>query len=242
MTTDIFNSAGEKLDFAFHGNSEDFSNLVLIGHGVTGNKDRTWIESFANQLAAASHNAVRFSFSGNGDSQGEFGESTVSKEVGDLGAMIDAAERAGYENITVIGHSMGGAVGVIRAASDARIKKLISLAGMVYTAKFNKFEFSDQTPDSGFMWDEEDCPYSQTFVDDMNSIDNVLAQGEKISVPWLLVHGTADDVVPIQESHDIFEKATTGDKKLVELADANHVFSNDGLQPMIDTVIGWLNA
>ncbi len=242
MTTDIFNPAGEKLDYAFHGNVDDRSHVILIGHGVTGNKDRPWIETFCDQLAGAGFNAIRFSFAGNGDSQGDFRESTISKEVDDLGAMIDAAERAGYEKINVVGHSMGGAVGVIRTAKDDRVAKLISLAGMVYTAKFNEVEFGDQTPDSGFMWDDEDCPYSQTFVDDMNSIDNVLGQGEQISVPWLLVHGTADDVVPIEESRDIYEKATTGDKKLVELPDVNHVFADSGLQPMIDTVIDWLKG
>jgi len=242
MTTDIFNSAGDKLDYAFHGNSEDFSHLIVIGHGVTGNKDRPFIEALANQLAANGFNALRFSFSGNGESQGEFRDSTISKEVGDLGAVIDAAKLNGYNDITVIGHSMGGAVGVIRTATDDRINKLISLAGMVYTAKFNEVEFGDQTPDKGFMWDEEDCPLSQTYVDDMNSIGDVLAQGAEISVPWLLVHGTADDVVPIEESRDIYEKASTADKKLVELPDGNHVFSENAQQPMIDTVIGWLKA
>jgi pimeloyl-ACP methyl ester carboxylesterase len=239
MNTDIFNPSGDQIDYAFHGDAADKSLLVLIGHGVTGNKDRPWAEGLANALAENGINALRFSFAGNGDSGGEFGDCTISKEVDDLGAVIDAVKAEGFERIAYAGHSMGGAVGVLRASSDDRIDLLISLAGMVHTAKFAEVEFGEETPDEGLMWEDEDCPLSSTFVDDMNEIESVLELGSAIDVPWLLIHGDEDDVVPIEESREIFAEANDP-KHLVEIPGAGHVFADDALQPMIDTVVGWL--
>ena len=244
MNSTIQNKQQEKLDYAFHGNADDLSRIVLIGHGVTGDMDRPWSAALAEAIASAGINALRFSFSGNGNSDGDFKESTISKEVEDLGAVIDAVKEANFDQIIYAGHSMGGAVGVIRANQDSRINKLISLAGMVHTAKFAKVEFGDQVPDQGFMWDEEDCPLSSTYVVDMNAIDSVLGLGSQIQIPWLLVHGTEDDVVPIEESREIFSQypgsEAPSDRKLVELSGANHVFADEGLQPMIEAVVAWL--
>ena len=239
MNAEIRNASGEKIDHAFHGDASDPSRIVLIGHGVTGSKDRPWAIGLAEALAAKGINALRFSFAGNGDSEGDFRDCTITKEVADLGAVIDAVKAAGFERVCFAGHSMGGAVGVLRAASDSRVDLLISLAGMVYTGKFCDTEFGTETPDEGCMWEDEDCPLSSTYVNDMHAIDSVLDRAAEIRVPWLLVHGTEDDVVPIQESRDIFAQANEP-KRFVELPGVNHVFAEAGLEPMIAAVTDWL--
>lgn len=239
MHLEISNSSKEQLDYEFHGDPSDTSVLVIIGHGVTGNKDRPWAVGLAEALEEAGINALRFSFSGNGNSEGKFEASTITKEIKDLKAVIDAAEDEGYHRICYAGHSMGGAVGVLSAVKDERIELLISLSGMVYTKKFCETEFGDQKPGKGFMWDERECPLSQAFVDDMNKIDNVLAKTEKIEVPWLIVHGDADDVVPVEESQEIYAAAYEP-KELEILEGVDHVYSGEGLQKMIDVVVPWL--
>jgi len=158
--------------------------------------------------------------------------------------VIDAVQAAGFARIGFAGHSMGGAVGVIRTTTDSRIDFLISLAGMVHTAKFTKVEFGDQIPDQGFMWDEQNCPLSSAYVDDLTRIDSVLSLGSQIQIPWLLVHGTEDDVVPIAESRELYaqspDPAPPANRELVEISGSNHVFADDGLQPMIHAVTNWL--
>lgn len=244
MNQAIQNSQGEKLDYAFHGDAHDLSRIVLIGHGVTGDKDRPWAVALAEALAAEGINALRFSFAGNGNSEGDFRDSTISKEVNDLGAVLDAVESAGFRKIVYAGHSMGGAVGVKRAAIDPRLEFLISLSGMVHTAKFTQVEFGDQTPDEGFMWDEKDFPLSSTYVDDLTHINSVLPLGSQILIPWLLVHGSEDDVVPIEESREMYaqtpDATTPANRDLIELPGANHVFADDALQPMLNAVINWM--
>ena len=189
-------------------------------------------------LAAAGVPALRFSFSGNGGSEGQFIDSTISKEVDDLGAVLDLLE--GY-TVCYVGHSMGGAVGVLRASKDDRIQLLISLAGMVHTRSFAQREFGDVTPDEGVMWDDPDCPLSQAYMDDLTQINTVVDLAGKITIPWLLVHGDEDDVVPIEDSHDILANADS-QAQLVTIEGANHVFSDEYTPVMVEKVIAWIKT
>jgi uncharacterized protein len=231
----IRNSHGERLDYSVHQGDPNAKQLVVLGHGVTGNKDRPFIVALAEGLAQAGINALCFSFAGNGASEGRFADCTISKEVGDLGAVLDAL--AGC-TVTYAGHSMGGAVGVLRAGRDSRIRQLISLAGMVNTKAFAEREFGALTPGEGFMWDDPACPLSQAYMDDMAQIGSVIHGAPQITVPWLLVHGTEDDVVPIQDSQEIFARANEP-KKLVELPGANHVFAGAQTREMVKVVTAW---
>jgi uncharacterized protein len=238
MFGEIKNFHGERIDHTFHQGDANAKRVIVLGHGVTGNKDRPFVVALAEGLAAAGINALRISFSGNGASGGKFTDSTITKEVADLGSVLDAY--AGW-HVGYIGHSMGGAVGVLRASQDDRIRLLVSLAGMVRTAAFAQREFGTVKPGAGFMWDDEKCPLSQAYMDDLAQIGTVLDAAPKIKVPWLLVHGTEDDVVPIQDSKDILIRAGN-DVKFVALQGSNHVFAGEHTTPMIATVVEWVKA
>jgi pimeloyl-ACP methyl ester carboxylesterase len=238
MFGEIRNRHGEQLDYTFHEGEGESKNIVVLGHGVTGNKDRPFVVALGEGLAAAGIPALRFSFSGNGGSEGKFTDSTISKEVEDFGAVLDALEA---HTVCYVGHSMGGAVGVLRASKDSQIQLLVSLAGMVHTKAFAQREFGDVTPDEGFMWDEPDCPLSQAYMDDLTQIDTVVDLSPQITVPWLLVHGDEDDVVPIEDSHDILAKANS-QTQLITLEGANHVFSDEHTPVMVEKVIAWITT
>ncbi|QDU68322.1 alpha/beta hydrolase [Engelhardtia mirabilis] len=239
MLHDLHNNRGERLDASLHEPAGESRVLVLIGHGVTANKDREWAVTLAQALADAGCAALRFSFSGNGDSGGKFGDSCPTKEAGDLHSVIDAAEAAGHERVVYVGHSMGGAVGVIAASRDRRIGALVSLAGMVDTAEFARRKFGDQQP-GDLMWDKPECPLSQTFLDDMAAVGTVAPLAADIRVPWLLVHGDADTVVPPQESTDIAARAG-GPVELRMLSGVDHVFTG-AAAAMAREVVSWLES
>ncbi len=236
IPNELRNRHGERLDFTYHAGAPELSTLVVLGHGVTGNKDRPLLLELASQLAQTGIHALRLSFSGNGNSDGRFADSTVSKEVEDLGSVLDALPgwRVGYA-----GHSMGAAVGVLRASSDSRINFLISLAGMAHTAAFAQREFSGVTPGAGCMWDKPECPLSQAYLDDMARVKSVTNAARQVRVPWLFMHGLADDVVPPQDSRDLFAVATEP-KRLVELPEADHVFSDHHARDMASAVVAWM--
>lgn len=240
ISGDLKNQQGERIDYTFHAGGKFPQAAVILGHGVTGNKDRPFVVALAEALAAAGINTLRISFSGNGASGGRFTDSCISKEVTDLGSVLDVVTGK-FATVGYIGHSMGGAVGVQRTSRDTRIKFLVSLAGMVNTAEFARREFGTVKPGAGFMWDDENCPLSQSYMDDMAKIGSVAPRAKDIRVPWLLVHGSEDDVVPIGDSREIFALANEP-KQLVELPGSNHVFAGEHTAKMIGTVVPWVAA
>ena len=237
MNKPIFNAQGEKLDYAFHRGNQENKTIVVIGHGVTGNKDRPFLVALAQGLASAGINVLRHSWSGNGDSEGKFCDSNITKEVADLGAILTALETEGYM-VAYAGHSMGGAVGVRRAVIDPRIKYLISLAAIVHTKEFAESAFGDLEPGAGLMFDKPDLILPAAYMADLRDIDTVLDDTSRVSVPWLLIHGAADDLVPIQHSHDAYSHAICP-KQLIELPGADHVFEPDQLDAMVTAVTKW---
>jgi alpha-beta hydrolase superfamily lysophospholipase len=238
----LVNRHGQKLDHHFHESPAplDPKHVIIIGHGLTANLDRPFLKALAEGLADSGFHALRLSWSGNGRSEGDFRESCISREVEDLGSVIDTITEAGY-TVSYAGHSMGGAVGTLRAATDTRLRYVISLAGMVEAARFVEAEFGNVTPDAGFMWDEPDFPLSSAFVNDLRRIGSTTAEAQKIAVPYLLLHGTQDDLVPVEDARALFKTGAGNPGALVEM-ETDHVFSGGGTQTMVSEVIHWLKS
>ncbi|MCL4181095.1 MAG: hypothetical protein KJ072_25535 [Verrucomicrobia bacterium] len=55
---EIRNRHNERLEFTCHPGAPEGSILVVLGHGVTGNKDRPLIMELASQLARAGIHAM----------------------------------------------------------------------------------------------------------------------------------------------------------------------------------------
>lgn len=238
MIDTIRNAQGERLDFTYRQADPNKASewLYIIGHGVTGNKDRPIVEDSAKALNQAGFDTLAFSFSGNGDSEGRFQDSHVSKEVGDLGSILDAV---GERKIAYVGHSMGAAVGLLRASSDPRIQRLVSLAGMVDTKTFALTEFGEEKPDHGLMWEEEDCPLSQAFMTDLcETVGSVHENATRVSIPWLLIHGKEDDVVSTKDSESISALAKDN-VSFVSVDGADHSFNGDARAKAMTTLVDW---
>lgn len=229
---EIRNPAGERLDHSFHPGTRAGS-LIVLGHGLTGNKDRPHLVAMAEGLAALGWPCLRISYSGNGESEGRFEDSCITKEIGDLQAVLDALPHE--TRVCYIGHSMGGAVGVLTAARDARIQVLVSLAGMTHTAAFLEREFAGVAPGNGCMWDEPEHPLSHAFVTDLTQLHDTLSAAGAVTQPWLLIHGDADDLVPVQDGRDAYA-AAAGEKAWLEIPGAGHGFSEASYPEMVAAV------
>ena len=238
MFGSIRNIQGELLEYDFLPGEEGRKDLVIIGHGVTANKDREWAVMLSAALAKAGFASLRFSFSGNGGSEGRFEDSCPNKEADDLRCVLQAVSDW---QVTYVGHSMGAAVGVLVAAAETCILRLVSLGGMVDTADFAQRKFGDLQPGNAFMWEKPECPLTQSFMDDMRTIDSVEPLAKSIALPWLLVHGSADTVVPIEESERLYQQDAPH-RTFISMPDADHVFSGPHAAIMADQVVDWLQA
>ncbi|MBL8729056.1 MAG: alpha/beta fold hydrolase [Planctomycetes bacterium] len=237
MIGPLHNRHGERLDHVVTPGRAGAREIVVVAHGVTSQHDRPYLVALCEALAAAGVASLRFSFAGNGRSEGAFAEATIGKEVADLGCVLDAC---GDRRIGCVGHSMGAAVGVLRAAADPRIAALVSLAGMVHVRAFCERHFAGLVPGRDQMFDRPGCGLSQAFLDDARAVDTVLPAAQRITVPWLLVHGDRDELVPRADA-EAARRAAGGRPELRVLAGADHRFTGC-IEPMVAAVVPWLLA
>jgi uncharacterized protein len=232
----IVNQHGERLDHVLttHHRSDA---IVVLGHGVTSAHDRPYLIALCDALAGSGIDSLRFSFAGNGASDGSFAAATITKEVDDLGAVLDAL---GKRRVFYVGHSMGAAVGVLRAAADPRIRALVSLAGMTFVRAFCDRHFAGLVPDRDLMLGRAGCVLSSAFLADAQRIGDTLAAASRVAVPWLCVHGDADELVPLADA-DAAMAASSGRAKLRVLPGADHRFT-DCIPAMTGAVVSWLVA
>ena len=232
--SEIRNGRGERLDHSLVPGRPGRKDVVVIAHGVTGQRDRPLARAVAAALTAAGIAVVQFSFSGNGASEGHFEDATPTKEALDLGSIFDAFP--GFR-VVCVGHSMGGAVSLLRASRDLRVHLLVSLAGMVHVDLFMQRLFGHLRPGDA-MLGKPNCPWNRTLEEDARRIGSLTDVARGIRIPWLLVHGTADDLVPLQDSIDA-RTAASGRPELVTLEGADHRFT--GAHPaLIQAVVPWI--
>jgi pimeloyl-ACP methyl ester carboxylesterase len=233
----IRNGSGELLDSAYVPGRGEGGRVVVIVHGVTSHHDRPWLQVLAKALADAGIASLRFSFAGHGRSEGRYEDFTIDKEVTDLGSVLDAV--AGRD-VIVAGHSMGALIAVLRAAADTRIRALVSLAGMVDLNAFVRAHFGGLVPGRDVLFQKPECPLTQGFLDSAAAVGDVRAHAARIEVPWLVVHGTADELVPFEESVEVSALAP-GPTRLVALLGADHRFTGREASAA-GAVVAWLGT
>lgn len=102
---------------------------VVMVHGFTGNRvdHHRLLVLFSRLLAARGLASLRFDCRGSGESQGDFSEMTVSREVEDTEAAAEyLRNQPGIdpERVMLLGYSMGGLVAAL-AAGAARAHRLL---------------------------------------------------------------------------------------------------------------------
>lgn len=104
--------------------------LIVLLHGFVGSKvgeHRLFVKA-ARYFTGQGYGVFRFDFSGCGESDGDYGDVTVTKQLSEVQAVLDYVSKlkqVDAKNIILIGHSLGGAVASLTAAKDHRIRKLI---------------------------------------------------------------------------------------------------------------------
>ena len=242
LPIELRNRQGERLDHHYSAAGDAAGaaprTLVLVGHGVTSHWDRPWQTGLRDALAAAGVSSVLISFAGNGRSGGRFEDVTPSTEADDLASVIDAVTAWGVERVAYAGHSMGGAVGVLRASVDPRIAALVSLAGMFHVDAFMQRTFGHLVPGEGLMLDKPGCIWNLSLEADARRLGSLHAQAALVHVPWLLVHGDDDELVPLQDAIDA-RAAAGGRPDLDVLPGVDHRFTG-AIPAMSMAVVEWL--
>jgi len=200
---------------------------VLIMHGFKGFKDYAFLPPMAERLARAGFTAVNISVSGCGvDEHGQFtmperfARNTYSRELGDIAVAIRALMdgelgTATPSSLGMIGHSRGGGVAICVANETPAISALVTWAPISTIARFPQATI-DLWRTNGRIEVEnvrtrQKLPMDYEIVED--AIANaarfdILAAAEALDRPWLLLHGTDDETVPLAEGRKLSAAAT----------------------------------
>ncbi len=206
---------------------------VILFHGFTGNKlepHRIFLK-LSRRLAAAGIAALRFDFSGSGESDGDFEEMTFSSEVHEAEAIVDYAlslPDTDGENLGVVGLSLGGAVAATLAGRRPDTLRSVVLWAAadqdVVVQGFNrsmaeKKLYRDERGcyDLGGLW------LNGSFLEDMKKWDP-LAEVQKFPGRVLIIHGDQDEIVPVAIAHKYYE-VLAGRAELEIIAGADHTFN-----------------
>jgi dienelactone hydrolase len=223
--------------------AETPTGSVIVCHGFKGFAHWAFFPYLSRTLAQDGLNAITFDFSGSGIgpdresfTQAEaFAHNTFSRELEDLELVEDYARRRKWirGKFGLFGHSRGGGMAILYAAAEgAEVSSLVTWAAISYPNRWS--------PDDVITWRKRghtEITNSRTGqvmrleTDLLEDVElhgktkvNIEAAAAKIKVPWLIIHGTADDTVPSSEAEHL-HSLSKGTSTLRLIEGANHGFS-----------------
>lgn len=127
--TPFFLMNGNRSIFAmWHHAGSDDGAVWVFSHPILEEKlwtHRVFVE-FARYLVARGDSVLRFDFTGTGDSDGEFSESSVETSISDLQCAIDEARRrSGASTVNLMGLRFGATIAALLAERSTDIGRLV---------------------------------------------------------------------------------------------------------------------
>ena len=216
---------------------------VMVVHGFKGFKDWGMFPPFAERLARAGVTAVSFNMSGSGvDAAGEttlpdrFARDTYSAELHDLGVVAAAllGGRLGVappSSLGLVGHSRGGGIAILHAARDGQVRALATWAAIGTVERWDlattRAWRASGTLDVVNARTGLVIPVRTDILDDIEANAAALdirAAAKRIEVPWLIIHGSADESVPVEEGERLAEASGRESTRLLVVPGAGHTF------------------
>ncbi|MDB5274506.1 MAG: hypothetical protein JWO58_2873 [Chitinophagaceae bacterium] len=227
--------------------------VVIFVHGFKGFKDWGPFPLLSEELAIRGWCCIKVNLSHNGTTPDQpldfadleaFGRDTLSQHLEDLNTVMNFVTTASAplplqevntEEIFLIGHSRGGSLVLLQAAEDLRVKKVVTWAAVADL-------LAGYTPDQLALWKSEgvryirnartqqDMPLYYSYYDDLlknNARLSVLGAAKKIRQPLLIIHGSADETIAVEDAYAIH--LNVPNSELLIIKDAGHTFG--GVHP-----------
>jgi len=236
------NSQGQQLAALLdHPVDDEPVAYALFAHCFTCSKDFKGVSRISRSLARQGVAVLRFDFTGLGDSEGAFEETTFSSNVDDLVAASRFLEEELSAPSLLIGHSLGGAA-VLKAAGRIRsVKAVATIAAPSSPAHLLRHIGPDREKIEALGEAEisiggHSIRIGKELLDDIaesSLMDAVSGLGRAL----LVFHSPLDAVVGIDNATDIFVNAKHP-KSFVSLDSADHLLSDAEDGNFVGTVIG----
>jgi uncharacterized OsmC-like protein/alpha/beta superfamily hydrolase len=201
---------------------------ALFAHCFTCTKNLKAVVHFNRALAREGIAVLRFDFTGLGESEGEFEETSLSTNVEDL-VRAAAYLETHYEAPSIlIGHSLGGAA-VLRAAGRIpSCRAIVTIGAPSEASHITRFlgdtrDTIEQDGEAAITLAGRPFKITRQFLSDLERtrMEDSIANLRRA---LLVLHSPADEIVGIENAYRIFETARQP-KSLISLDDADHLLS-----------------
>lgn len=203
--------------------------FVLFAHCFTCGKDLRGAVEMTRALTLDGFGVLRFDFTGLGESEGTFAETTFSSTADDLVAAAQFLEAEHAAPQILIGHSLGGTA-VIRAASRIPSATALVTIGAPFDAEHVTQHFGsaviaiEEEGDAEVKIAGRAFRVSREFLRDVrtNHITDAL---NDLTQALLIMHAPTDQIVGIDNAAKLYT-AARHPKSFVSLDGADHLLSN----------------
>ena len=185
--------------------------FVLFAHCFTGSKDVLAGVRIAKALWLRGFGVLRFDFTGLGESEGDFANTTFSSNVGDLVAAADYLRENWQAPSVLIGHSLGGAA-VLASAGQIPEALAVCTIGAPADPEHVVHHFADARAEIEGAGEAEveiggrAFRIKSTFLEDI--ADHKLHdQIAKMRKALLIFHSPTDATVGIENAGEIYQAA-----------------------------------
>lgn len=246
----ILESKGKKpilLDVYFN-ESRKPKPIVIFCHGFKGFKDWGAWHLVAEAFSKAGYFFLKFNFSHNGGTVEQpidfpdlhaFSQNNYSKELDDLERILKYiegpnmfSEEINKEAISLIGHSRGGGIVLIKSSENLNIKNVITWAGVSdYKARFmeNTSTFNDWNK-NGVTYivngrTNQNMPLDIQFYRDFKENEDrltIASAVKSLKIPYCIIHGEKDPTVAIDDAYLLNKWASKG-SSLTIIKNGDHV-------------------
>jgi len=235
------NHLGEKLTGTLNQPEKPSDRGIIIGHCFTCSRHTRVLQQMGSELAAARFTVLRFDFSGNGQSEGAFIDSSYAKHIAEMKTAAAFLSTNGARWIGLAGHSMGGNIALLAGARLKSVRAICLLASRISGIKAAHFLSTAQQSEierTGrvfFTSRGRSLEISNDFFADAGNYDILKVIGS-LKKPLLVIHGDRDEIVPMDEALQA-HKRNPAAITLKVIPGADHMFSQEDHRRQVAGVV-----
>lgn len=204
------------------------TSCALFAHCFTCSKESKAAVAISRSLAERGMAVLRFDFTGLGESEGDFADTTYTGSVSDIVAAARFMEAMFQAPSLLIGHSLGGAAVLHAARALPGVRAVVTIGAPSEPAHVTKLfaAAADSIEEHGsapVRIGSRSFTISRSMIDDLSSAslsDAVAGLGRAL----LIMHAPGDTVVSVEHAARLYT-AAKHPKSFVSLDDADHLLS-----------------
>jgi putative redox protein len=239
----FYNSRGDKLIGVLHHPAKNaMGGSAILCHGMESDKNSEKLVFLSQALAQRGILTLRFDFAYAGESSGNFEDITYSGEVDDLKAAYALMRTHLAGKTAILGSSMGGTVALMFDAEEPTVAALVTVAAPLHPEGFPRRILTSEQIQH---WRKQGFTIyngrrlNVSLLEDLDTIQ-VSESARKIQCPVLVVHGDADETVPVEEAYEL-HACLKGSKRLSILRGTDHRLSDPSVsQRALAEALDWL--